>query len=128
MELPLLSNVSTEDLAKTLCGRDDLRDVSENVKSILLFKLGDTLFDDILAETRRYVGLTKKLTTFENIPPETFLASVLRCLPILKFLEGVTGRNYGTVPVTMGQKLQLVSQTQQYVVTWNCAPQFTKIF
>ena len=92
-----LRDFSSESLVLELLRRD-VSDLTEDLQCIVLFKLGCNLYKRLKEESLAFVGLATKMTNFEN-NPETFVRSEDRVLPVIKFLEGLTGKNLETFPI-----------------------------
>ena len=95
----LLLNFKSEHLMLALCDHDDLTSLSDDLKSILLFKIASSLHTSLQIESKVYAGTSKNLTTFEKVEPKSFIRSDERCLPVIKFIEGITGKDFETIPI-----------------------------
>ena len=93
-----LENVGVEELVLSLLDRD-LSLLSEDLKCIVLYKMGCSLHESFKKESQTFTGLSTKLKTFEKIDPQTFMRSDDRSLPVIKFIEGLTGKYFDTFPV-----------------------------
>ena len=94
-----LAAFDLEQLVLSILHRD-LSLLSEDLKCIILFKVGCTLYESIKKEAKTFIGQSSKLESFEKVDPKSFLTSDDRCLPVIKFVEGLTGKHFDTFPVT----------------------------
>ena len=104
-DLATLRDFSSENLVLELLRRD-ISDLTEDLQCIILFKLGCNLYQRLKQESQSFVGLATKMTNFENNNPETFVRSEDRVLPVVKFLEGLTGKNLETFPIDSTSSVQ----------------------
>ena len=92
-----LLNFQSDQLVLALLDRD-LSSLSEDLKCIILFKVGSGLRESLQKESKTFAGSSKNLTTFEKIDPQSFICSDDRLLPVIKFVEGITGKDFDTIP------------------------------
>ena len=92
----LLAEYKSDQLVLELLNRD-LASLPEELKSIILYKVGSSLKETLLIESRSFTGNSKNLTSFENIDIQSFICSDDRSLPVIKFIEGITGKDFNTL-------------------------------
>ena len=85
-----LGDVNADQLVLELLDRD-LSELSDELKTILLFQVGSSLKESLQSESRSFTGSSKTLTSFEKVDPEAFICSDERILPVIKFIEAITG-------------------------------------
>ena len=88
----VLLNFQSEQLVLALLNRD-LSSLSEDLKCIILFKVGSGLRESLQMEAKTFTGASKNLTNFEKVDPQSFISSDDRLLPVIKFVEEITGKD-----------------------------------
>ena len=90
---PALASVDSLSLVLELFSRV----LDGDCKSILAFKVGLSIHEEMCDDAKNFVR--SKIPDTEESDPFSFIQNHNRCVPFLKFLEGVTDKSYGTMPI-----------------------------
>ena len=99
------------------------RKLETHHQCVLAFKVGSSIREEMFEDARRFVGA--QIPTAEDSDPVKFIENDQRCEPFTKFLEGVTNKSFGTMPVFKSEnnKIKFVPEStkiRQYNLASKC--------